>query len=141
MKTQIKKVQQGFTLIELMIVVAIIGILASVAIPAYSTFTKKSKFTEVTLAAEAYKPSIEVCFREQNNVLNNCQAGTNGVPSNQGQSGQYVDSVVWDGTAITATATSDLDSYTVTFTAATAGANNDQLKWTMAGTCKEHGYC
>ena len=41
------KVQQGFTLIELMIVIAIIGILASVALPAYQTYTNKAKFSEI----------------------------------------------------------------------------------------------
>jgi type IV pilus assembly protein PilA len=75
-----KQIQKGFTLIELMIVVAIIGILAAVAIPAYSNYTKKAKFTEVTQATQAIKTGIEACYSDVGDMTL-CYAGTNGVPS------------------------------------------------------------
>jgi type IV pilus assembly protein PilA len=74
-----KNVQKGFTLIELMIVVAIIGILAAVAIPAYSNYTKKAKFTEVSQATQAMKSAVEACQVDMGDLLQ-CTNGSNGVP-------------------------------------------------------------
>jgi len=58
MVTTIKKLHKGFTLIELMIVVAIIGILASIAIPAYTDYTIRAKVSELLIQASGFKTTI-----------------------------------------------------------------------------------
>jgi type IV pilus assembly protein PilA len=63
MKQMGKRVQQGFTLIELMIVVAIIGILAAIALPAYQDYAKRAKMSEVILAASACRTSVTEVYQ------------------------------------------------------------------------------
>src|SRR5439155_6946981 len=58
-----RQLQQGFTLIELMIVVAIIGILAAIALPAYQDYTKRAKVSEVILAASACRTTITEVYQ------------------------------------------------------------------------------
>src|SRR5881392_2604049 len=60
---RMRQLQQGFTLIELMIVVAIIGILAAVALPAYQDYTKRAKMSEVVLAASACRTTVTEVYQ------------------------------------------------------------------------------
>lgn len=67
-----KKIQKGFTLIELMIVVAIIGILAAIALPAYNNYTDKAKFSEAVMALSPVKTALGTCAQ-----TGECISGTN----------------------------------------------------------------
>lgn len=134
------KNQSGFTLIELMIVVAIVAILAAIALPAYQTYTKRAKFSEVVAAVDPYKTAYEVCI--QIGVAQaDCIEDSNGIPANiaTGSGSGYVDSVVLgtDG-VITATATTDLDGAEFTLTPV---VNAGKVTWTKGGTCSSTGLC
>jgi type IV pilus assembly protein PilA len=105
-----KRLQQGFTLIELMIVVAIIGILAAVALPAYQDYTVRAKMSEVILALSACRTSITEVYQSGGTTPG---AGNWGCEAGSGS--KYVGSIVTsvDG-AVTATTTGGLPAGAVT---------------------------
>jgi type IV pilus assembly protein PilA len=126
-----KRVQQGFTLIELMIVVAIIGILAAVALPAYQDYTVRAKVSELMLTASSARTCISEAYQSAGGssipsaVANDCSIAVSGKVTGA--------SVATDGviqvTGSTAT-TSVGQAVTVTLSPNTSGAN---LVWTCSG--------
>ena len=137
-----KKVQQGFTLIELMIVVAIIGILAAVAIPAYQDYITKAKFQDITSAASAVETAISLCLNENAGAVTSCDTAAKvGITTITNSKYAGTALAITPLTAVvTATANAAAGSYTYINTPA-LGAGATQVVWTQSGTCLAANVC
>jgi type IV pilus assembly protein PilA len=135
---QMKQIQQGFTLIELMIVVAIIGILAAIALPAYQDYTVRAKVSEIMLAASGQKTSVSEFFQTRLQMPATASIGT------VTQNSAFVSTVSYSQTStqvgvITATASSStalpstVRSSTITLTG-TGDATTGVVQWVCGGT-------
>lgn len=137
-----KKTQKGFTLIELMIVVAIIGILAAVALPAYQTYTNRAAFSELVLAATPLRTAVELGVQTRNPAnLAALAGGALGIPANVGTPTATLHGSVVTAGVITMTWKddgSDLDAETYILT---PDGITPPIQWTQGGSCLASGFC
>ncbi|TFW25490.1 prepilin-type N-terminal cleavage/methylation domain-containing protein [Massilia arenosa] len=135
MKSIKAQAQAGFTLIELMIVVAIIGILAAVAIPAYQNYTVKAKVSSALSAVASIKTAVGLCAQEQGGDLTGCNLGAKGIPTfnatKEVTAATATDGVIKLTLANIGTGVDGADAITMT---PTLPAGSDKIIWTNTTT-------
>lgn len=140
----LKSVKKGFTLIELMIVIAIVAILATIAVPSYQNYTKKAAISELLQASAPLRAEVELCIYNTGKT-DNCSGGQNGIQADvtDATKQKYVKSTAVKSGAITVTGKNSLEN--ISYTLSASGTAATGVSWTAS--CGNHaeifpaGFC
>jgi len=138
---KLNQAQKGFTLMELMITVVIIGILAAIAIPSYLNYTKKAHFSELTAATGPVTAGVGVCYGDIG-TLTGCSGGANSVPADIAAAIGAVATLATVNGVITVTPVAQNGIATTdTLILTPTAAANGTLTWATSGGCIASGLC
>ena len=128
----------GFSLMELLIALVIVGILSAMAIPTYNSYTKRAHYSEIVLATQPYKIAVMECFVIAGD-LSKCQGGKEGIPANIDQGRDAIKSMTVNHGVITVTPNTknglnETDTYILT-----PMLSGTRLQWKSSGVAVTAG--
>jgi type IV pilus assembly protein PilA len=134
--------ENGFSLMEILIVIAIIGILVAIALPSYQNYTQRARYAEVTQATLPYKLAVSECYQFTHD-LHTCTAGQQGIPANfssNSAQGLTQSITVSHNGVITARPKTQYGFSTNDTYVLTPVVNQHRLYWQSSGLAVEQGY-
>ena len=135
----VKFKQRAFSLIEILITIAIISILIAVASPSYARYTRKAHYTEIINATRPLKLAVDSCYQAEDD-LTLCNSGANGIPAALNRANGLVAKAEVQSGVINVTPVAKYGIKTADVYILTPSVHDNQITWLASGKGVQHGY-